>query len=311
MRTHKVQLSLIIIISVFLVTLLSSCRGNLQFRSDSHLKVFQEKTFNIEQGKLLKMKVSSADVVIKSWDKPEIYVKVSGNKKAIKRADIEYNKDENMLEIRSDNEDHFNFFSEGLFMKFEIFVPENFNTDIRTSGGIISVTKLAGDFELKTSSGDIILKDLNGPIRTRTSGGTISGNNINGDTRISTSGGDINYENFNGDLIASTSGGTINLNGKDSKINASTSGGDINLVYSGINKGIKLNTSGGTITIKVPADFNASLKLRTSGGTIDCGLKINNLGKVTSRKLEGDLNNGGNTLLATSSGGDIRVSEKK
>jgi hypothetical protein len=311
MRTHKVQPSLIIIISLFLLTLLSSCRANLQFGSDSHLKVFQEKNFNIEPGKLLKMKVSSADVVIKTWDKPEIYVKVSGNKKAIKKADIEYNKNENMLEIRSDNEDHFNFFSKGLFMKFEIFVPDNFNTDIRTSGGIISVTKLAGDFSLKTSGGDIILKDLNGPINAKTSGGTISGNNINGDARIATSGGDINYENFKGELLASTSGGTINLNGKDSKINANTSGGDINLVYSGINKGIKLDTSGGTITIKVPADFNASMKLRTSGGSIDSGLKINKLEQVTSHRLEGDLNSGGNTLMATTSGGDIRVTEKK
>ena len=311
MSKSKKQFSLILAVSFLLISLLPACRMNFNNRSDSSLKVFQEKTFNIQPGKLLKMKVSSADVQIKSWDKPEVYVKVSGNKKAIKKADIEYNADSDVIEILSQNEDHFNFFSEGMFMKFEIFVPGNFNTNIRTSGGIISVNTLNGNIELHTSGGDINLTDLTGPVTAKTSGGVITGKNINGDSRVSSSGGDIYFENFEGDLNASTSGGTINLAGKNSKIDASTSGGDINLVYSGINKGINLDTSGGTITIKVPDDFNANMKLRTSGGTINCDLKINNLEKLTDNKLEGNLNSGGNPLIATTSGGDIRITEKK
>lgn len=311
MSKSKKQYSIILIVSFVLVSLLPACRVNFNHRSDSDLKVFQEKTFNTEPGKLLKMKVHSADVVIKSWDKQEVYVKVSGNKKAVKDADINYKSDQQGVDIETDNEVHFGFFSRSMFMKFEIFVPENYDAKIKTSGGIISVTSLKGNIELRTSGGDVNLRDITGPVTAKTSGGAISGININGGSKLTTSGGDIYYENFAGDLGCSTSGGTINLDGKDSKITAGTSGGDINLVYSGVNKGIDLHTSGGTITIKVPADFSASMNLRTSGGNINCGLKINDLEKVSSHKLEGNLNNGGNELTASTSGGDIRITEKK
>lgn len=311
MQNRNRKSGVLLVISFLLLALLPACRINFNHRSDSDLKVFQEKTFSIEAGKLLKMHVSSADVVVKSWNKPEVYVKVSGNKKAVKRAKIEYNTSPDAIEILSDNEDHFSFFSEGFFMKFEIFVPDSFNTNIRTSGGIITMDTLNGDIELKTSGGDITLTDIMGRVRAKTSGGVITGNNISGETRASTSGGDINYSNFTGDVNVSTSGGTVNLSGKDSRINAETSGGDINLSYSGINKGINLDTSGGTITIRVPADFNAGLKLKTSGGTIDCALKVNRPGKVTSSRLEGDLNDGGNILKAHTSGGDIRITERQ
>lgn len=311
MSKSKKQYSLILIVAFALITLLPACRMHFGNRSDSNLKVFQEKTFNTEPGKILKMKVHSSDVVIKTWDKPEVYVKVSGNKKAVKEAEINYSSDDRGVDIEMEGEFHFGFFSQSMFMKFEIFVPASYDAQIKTSGGIIAVNALKGNLELRTSGGDVNLRDITGSITAKTSGGTISGKNIEGGSKLTTSGGDIYYDNFTGDLGCSTSGGTINLNGSDSKIKAGTSGGDITLVYSGVNKGIDLHTSGGSITIKVPADFSADMNLRTSGGTINCGLRIDNLEKASSSRLSGELNNGGNELTASTSGGDIRVSEKK
>ena len=127
---------------------------------------------------------------------------------------------------------------------------------------------------------------------------------------VSTSGGDIKARNFKGDISASTSGGDIFLKGSDSKIYAETSGGDINLEYSGENKGIDLETSGGDIQIKLPSDFSASANMNTSGGEIECDLTANNAKRISSTRFEADLNNGGASLVAKTSGGDITIKKQ-
>ena len=109
-------------------------------------------------------------------------------------------------------------------------------------------------------------------------------------------------------MYASTSGGDIKLNGTNSKIDAETSGGDISLEYRGKNKGIDLSTSGGDIYIRIPADFNANVKLASSGGDVSTEIGVNNVRKMSSHKLEGELGKGGSLLHATTSGGDIVVS---
>ena len=75
----------------------------------------------------------------------------------------------------------------------------------------------------------------------------------------------------------------------------------------GENKGIDIGTSGGSIKLRLPEDFNASARLSTSGGSITCTLNTTNISKITSSKFEADLNKGGNQLVAKTSGGDIEV----
>ena len=85
---------------------------------------------------------------------------------------------------------------------------------------------------------------------------------------------------------------------------------DIKLEYEGDNKGIDLSTSGGDIEVKVPKEINASMELSTSGGDVSCSLNMSNVKKISGSRLIGDLNGGGEKLLAHTSGGDISVTEK-
>jgi hypothetical protein len=288
-----------------------SCTMNSSYNTDDqNLQVLQEKTFQINQGKTLKLDASSGNIEISTWDKNEVHVKISGNNRAKEKTEFTFNNDENSVEVTAKSKSSFFGWNSGIKLRFEIMVPKNFNAETHTSGGNIKLEGLNGNPNLKTSGGNIYVRNSSGNIKTNTSGGEIRVENVSGSIKLSTSGGNIETSNFNGDFDAHTSGGNIQLDGKDSKIYAETSGGDIKLDYKGENKGIELSTSGGDIDINLPSDFNASAKLSTSGGRISCDFRGNNAVKISSSKYEADINNGGNPLYVKTSGGNIEVSKR-
>jgi hypothetical protein len=277
----------ILILSILILT--AACFNTYS----QNLKVIEEKTFQIQPGKNLKVDASGGGVTITSWDKNEVNIKILGNEKAKDKMKFEFKNDDDKVEVIAKRKHWLTgWFSNGIKLRIEITVPKKFNTKVETGGGSISILDVSGNINLSTSGGGITFKDVNGKFNVSTSGGSITG------------------INFNGDLDAETSGGGIRLSGRDSKIKAETSGGSISLDYEGVNKGIYLSTSGGSIHINLPEDFNASAKLYTSGGGISCNLKANNVKKISSTEFVADLNKGGNRLYAETSGGSITVSKK-
>lgn len=277
---------------------------------DEKLKVIHDKTFTISPGNDFKLDASSGDIVISSWNKNEVHVKILGNDKAKEKVEFNFNESSDMIEVEAKYDWSFFMMIKGVKLRFEVQVPSEFNIDAVTAGGDIKLQKVKGKIITKTSGGDITTSDLNGKIEISTSGGDISCSNINGDINLATPGGDIKAGKFSGTLYASTSGGDIQLAGSDARINGSTSGGDISLDYSGQNQGIELSTSGGDISVKLPKDFNASADISTLGGDLKIDFTGNNAVKISSSKFEADINNGGNSLILKTSGGDIVVKKK-
>ena len=236
-------------------------------------KVIKEKSFQISPGKKINVESESGDIIITTWNRSEVYVKIIGNDNAADKYDFSFNANDDEITVVADKKNGWSWFS-NITLKFEIKVPENFNINANTSGGDIKVGGVSGGIYLKTS------------------------------------GGDIWGDRFEGNFIAKTSGGDINIFCKNAKIEASTSGGDIDLEYTGINQGIELKTSGGDIDVKIPADFDAKAELKTSGGDVDCNLTLNNVSKLSESKIDANINKGGKPLIAITSGGDISVYKK-
>lgn len=271
-------------------------------------KVLHEKTFNTEAGKRLRINTSIGDIYISTWNKPEVYVRISGNEKAREKVDFKFENTGEGVYIKAEKESWFGWFNwNNANMKYEIRVPADYNVQLHTAGGDVKIKDLKGRMNIETSGGDIELRNTTGSSSLATSGGDIKLEFINGDLKGATSGGDINIRNFQGDLSVATSGGDINLEGKNGRVDARTSGGDITLRYSGSNKGITLKTSGGDIKVFVPADFGANADLVTMGGEIDCDIPVTQKGKFSASKLRGAMNGGGESLYCSTSGGDIIV----
>ena len=248
--------------------------GSMHIHSDDDLQLIKEKSFNISSGKNLLVEISSGDVLITYWDKEEVFVKILGDEDAMEKMDFTLEGDEDQIRVNGKTKSSISSWFSSISVKLEIKVPAKFNLDINTAGGDIKCGGITGKAELNTS------------------------------------GGDIWADKFSGDLVVSTSGGDIYLFCTDTKINAETSGGDVKLEYEGENKGIDLSTSGGDIEVKVPKEFNASMELSTSGGDVSCSLNMSNMKKSSGSRLIGDLNGGGEKLLAHTSGGDITVTER-
>ncbi len=233
-------------------------------------KVIKEKSFKISEGKKINVEADDGDIIITTWNRAEVYVKITGNDNAADKFDFTLKSNDDEITIIADRKNRWSWFS-NINLKIEIKVPENFNIYANTSGGDIKVGGVHGGIYLKTS------------------------------------GGDIWGDRFEGNFIAKTSGGDINLYCNNAEIQASTSGGDIQLEYTGVNRGIELKTSGGDIDVKVPAEFNAKAELKTSGGSVDCNLTLNNVSKLSETKIDANINQGGKPLIAATSGGDISV----
>jgi hypothetical protein len=260
-----------ILLLVFLFSI-SAIYARTNSPLNSSYETIHHKTFKVSSGKDLILSTESGDVHITPWEKDEVDIKVFGNERAKERMKFDFTANNNEVKVTAKKQGSgWNLFS-NLELKYEIKVPASFNIEVSTAGGDIKVGGVKGKINLNTS------------------------------------GGDIWADRCTGSINAKTSGGDINIYSSDTPVNAHTSGGDINLEYSGINKGIELKTSGGDIVIKVSQDIKANVELSTSGGDVsNSGIKISNATKMSSTKIVGEINGGGERLIAKTSGGDVEL----
>ena len=314
MKNKLSHINIFSVLFLFVITTLSVFGCHIDNKMEgNNLTKLVDKTFDTFPGKNFTLKTTSGDVIIKTWDEPKVIVKVFGNEHVMKKINFSFDNNNDGITVVARKKEEwniFNFLNNNSHIRFEITLPKNYNSNINTAGGNISLTDLNGEIKFKSSGGNISLTNINGNISAITSGGNIFTNNTNGKVDISTSGGNIKAIAFVGDFKGFTSGGDINLSGSEGKVEASTSGGEVSLNYSGENKGINLSTSGGSISITLPSNFNADALLSTSGGSIKCSFKTNNTVKFSSTKIEGKFNDGGNELIAKTSGGNIEVMQK-
>jgi len=198
--------------------------------------------------------------------------------------------------------------SHGMSIHFEVEVPSQTSTEIRTGGGGVKLSGLRGDSNLKTSGGPIEVTGLNGNLQAHTSGGPIEIREVTGDAHIDTSGGPIEAEAVEGNLHAHTSGGGIRIERVTGYVEAKTSGGPIHAAYSRGNRhGGELETSGGSIDVSLDASANLDLDASTSGGTVTSDLAVRVVGTISRSNLHGSIGSGGESLRLRTSGGSIHI----
>ncbi len=150
-----------------------------------------------------------------------------------------------------------------LSISFQISVPNQVNSQVRTSGGSIHMSNMSGSQDFKTSGGSLTAENLSGNILGRTSGGSIKVSGSKDNIDLSTSGGSITANDCNGKIKLGTSGGSLKLNNLNGTIEASTSGGSINA--NNVTGTLKTGTSGGSVNL---GEISGSVDAKTSGGSM-------------------------------------------
>jgi DUF4097 and DUF4098 domain-containing protein YvlB len=198
--------------------------------------------------------------------------------------------------------------SHSLSVHYEIEVPTETRTELRTGGGSITLSGLRGAADVKTSGGAIEVTGLNGNLEAHTSGGPIHLREVTGDAHVATSGGPIDVDALDGSLQAHTSGGGIHINKVSGYVEAKSSGGPIRATYSSGNRhGGDLETSGGSIEVAIDPSANLNLDASTSGGSVHSDLPVRVVGTISHSSLRGSIGSGGEELRLHTSGGSIHI----
>ena len=325
MRAHHLTLALSALIAL---PLMADVQGNLQ------------KSFTVhERGKLV-VDAAGSDVEVRAGAANGVNVQVlrtaktNSNEKAkeiFERYPVSITQSGDTVTVSIKHESNMFKWSwgEDIRLKTIVTVPHNFNLDVDTSGGDVSVTDVAGTIDTRTSGGDLTFTRVDGKLSGHTSGGDIAltGNHggadlhtsggdvtardVEGALILKTSGGDISATNINGPLTAYTSGGEIQLASIVGSIDAHTSGGEIDASLAGSPKGdVLLATTGGGVKLTVPSSAAFDLDAETSGGDVSSDLAVSVQGKRESDSLVGRVNGGGVRVKLRSSAGDIRIASK-
>lgn len=275
------------------------------------LKVLHKKTFQVGEGKKLKLESDAGDVVIKTSATNEVTVVIYGNEKASDKMEFAINETDYGVFVSGKKEGSFlsNLFSalKNVRVKYEIQLPQKFNTEISTAGGDVKVNNLNGSIDVSTAGGDISIDSSEGAAKSSTAGGDIKFKNHVGDVKASTAGGDIIIATRNGDVDANTTGGDIKIYCSNSRVDASTAGGNIRAEIDGDNRGVDLSTIGGDVFAAVSESANAEIELNTLGGDASLDISGTKNIKTSSSKVRATLNGGGKKIELSSTGGDVKL----
>jgi hypothetical protein len=228
-----------------------------------------EKTFEVKPGGTFYLESDSGALEVVSHTANTVEVQVKNKSGKDDSFVVSYEQDGNDVRVIGEREGLSSFWSSSN-VTFMIKVPEDYNVDLRTGGGSIS------------------LSDLRGQVEAYTSGGSIRLGQIEGDVNVKTSGGSIKVEEVAGNINAHTSGGSIKAT-----------------ITKQPTKDCKLTTSGGSVTAYLSPSIAVDLVASTSGGTVGSDFDVN--GTLKKKSLKGTINGGGPELVLKTSGGSVRI----
>jgi DUF4097 and DUF4098 domain-containing protein YvlB len=139
-------------------------------------------------------------------------------------------------------------------------------------------------------------------------------NSVSGALHLISSDGAIKIHNATGTLDTRSSDGQVNIDGRFSALQVHTSDGSLDLAIaegSKLSSGSRIESSDGSVKLRLPRSLGANLEVHTSDGRIHCDLPLSMdgyiSGKDSEHTLRGRLNQGGATLAIRTSDGSVSI----
>lgn len=302
------------------VLLLASCTyaSSFQYAGEPYLS----QSFSLDGPGDLQVETSGSSISVSGTSgntvTVDMYVKYKGKEIDTENAEVEelledytldFSQKGNTISITAKRSGNWGWDScNKLSLAFQVKVPHEMSSNIRSSGGSISLVEISGSHEINTSGGSVSVSKSDGELMTKSSGGSIRLTEFRGDVSVQTSGGSVKISQVEGDISIGSSGGSVSLEEIDGSINASTSGGSIKAQLINLEKSLTMKSSGGSIRAVVPEGLGLDLDLR--GGRVNTSLS-NFSGEQKKDKVVGTINGGGIPVSLTSSGGSISLEFNK
>lgn len=158
-------------------------------------------------------------------------------------------------------------------VKFTVLVPKGLRVGANSVNGGVSVRDVGAEVRARTVNGGVDVKNASGRVRANT---------VNGAVDVNTTAGPVSAETVNGDIEARMS----SLQGSDD---------------------MDFKTVNGSVTIIVPAQFDADFRFDTVHGAIDSDFPMTLTGKFGPRHARGTIGSGGRDIRASAVNGSIEL----
>lgn len=161
-----------------------------------------------------------------------------------------------------------------------------FGINVSTSAKLIVSVPKRSAVLARTGDGAIRIEGVEGKLELRTGDGSIHASEVKGELVLNTGDGSINVDHAEGRLTLETGDGGVNVEGNLSVVRMHT--GDGSIVYRAdsatrMEDDWDISTGDGSVSIYLPAGFNADLDAHTGDGRIR-----NELAIAADRNLERD-----------------------
>ncbi|MDR3626184.1 MAG: hypothetical protein P4L45_05100 [Ignavibacteriaceae bacterium] len=285
----------LIILGVFSITCSAQNSGQ-ESQADSNASMSEvygskeiHKNFNVEKGQKLSINLKTGgSISITAWGKNEVKVDASIDGEDWEDFLVEFEKDNSGININSRfKHQHDNVSSNA---HFDIVVPSEFDIELNTMGGSLTIDGVNGKISGQTMGGGLTLSNLKGYLDLSTMGGNVSLTKSEVDGNVHTMGGEVDFEDITGDVKGSSMGGKVTMKNVTRKsgestgdeVDISSMGGEINVDTAP--NGANVSTMGGEINISSAKKF---VKAKTMGGNI----KIDDVdGSVNASTMSGKIN---------------------
>jgi hypothetical protein len=158
-------------------------------------------------------------------------------------------------------------------VRFTVRVPASLRVGAHSVNGAVSVRDVGAEVRANTVNGGVTVRNTNGRVRANT---------VNGGVDVNTTAGPVNAETVNGNVEAKMA----------------TLQGDDDMTFKTVN---------GTVSIYVPARFDANFRFDTVHGGIDSDFPMNITGRFGPRHASGTIGSGGRDIRASSVNGSIEL----
>ena len=190
-----------------------------------------------------------------------------------------------------------------LTIRFEVSVPRQYNVDLNTSSGSISVSDLVGEVRAQTYSGDIQLGSIARAVEAETTSGSITLEGCKDKVAVQSYSGDVQLGNVAGTLKAETTSGDVRVGDVNGAVALQSYSGDVRL--DNVAGTLKAETTSGSITLKRCRD---KVEVQSYSGDVRLG---NVAGTLEAETTSGDIQVGDveNAVVIQSYSGDVRLGD--
>lgn len=268
-----------------------------------------DETFEVRPGGMLYLDLDRGRVTVESHDADRVRIQARASGWGAWSVDFDLWRDGNDVHLTGDSSGWLPWLLwpfGGPRVSVHAWVPRDYSLAARTAGGRIDLAGLGGRISAETSGGAVALREATGEVDLRTSGGAVEVRGVDGPLSAETTGGSVTIADVTGDVWTRTSGGRIQIARAAGEVDAATSGGSILVSFADAPAGC-LETSGGSIEVRLPEGAGVDLEARTSGGRVAVAPRLQLRGDADPHCVVGTLNGGGPPLHLRTSGGNIAV----